>query len=143
MKCKMNNFKSERGITLIEIIASIAILSIIIIAFLPMFTQTMKTSSISTDVLDATYLAQSKMEEVYHLSTAYPFEEAKSQVKNMKLVKTEGPWYHYAQTVNDFYVYLSIKEPQNELSNVLVKVYNDSTKNKLEAQMETIYRWEN
>ncbi|QST00007.1 prepilin-type N-terminal cleavage/methylation domain-containing protein [Pontibacillus sp. ALD_SL1] len=143
MMCKINNFKSERGITLIEIIASIAILAIIILAFLPMFTQTMKTSSISTDVLDATYLAQSKMEEVYHLSTTYTFENAKSQVKNMNLVKTEDNWYHYEQIVNDYYVYLSIKEPQNELSNVLVKVYNDATKSRLEAQMETIYRWEN
>ncbi|MCD5325679.1 MULTISPECIES: prepilin-type N-terminal cleavage/methylation domain-containing protein [Pontibacillus] len=139
----MNNFKSERGITLIEIIASIAILAIIILAFMPMFTQTMRTSSISTDILDATYLAQSKMEEVYHLSTTSTFDDAKSQIEDMSLVETENSWYHYEQTTDDYYIYLSIKEPQNELSNVLVKVYRDNTKSKLESQMESIYRWEN
>jgi type II secretory pathway pseudopilin PulG len=142
MKSWVKRFCSERGITLVEIIASIAILTLIILTFMPMFTQSMRSTKISTDMLDATYLAQSTMEDVYHLTETYPFSEAVDQVDDMTFLGKEDGWYRYVQFKDGAYIELSVEEPDRGLSNVLVKVYSDDLKSKLEAQMETIYRWE-
>jgi type II secretory pathway pseudopilin PulG len=142
MKSKWFKIHSERGITLVEIIASIAILSLVILTFLPLFTQSMRSAKVASDMLDSTYLAQSTLEDVYHLTTAYPFSEAVNHVDDMTFLGTEDEWYKYVQYKDGTYIELLIEEPDNELSNVLVKVYSDDTKSKLEAQMETVYRWE-
>ena len=132
----------ERGITLVEIIASIAILSLIILTFVPLFTQSMRSSKAASDILDSTYMAQTVMENVYQLSTKYPFDEAIHHVDEMTFLNSQDDWYRYVQYKNGAYIELLIHKPQDELSNVLVKVYTDDTKSKLDAQMETIYRWE-
>jgi Tfp pilus assembly protein PilE len=142
MRTRLKRICSERGITLIEIIASIAILTLIIMTFIPMFTQSMRSTKLSTDMLDATYIAQSTMENVYHLTTSYPFIEAVTHVDDMTFLGKEDKWYRYVQYKEGSYIELLVEEPDHELSNVLVKVYSDDSKKKLEAQMETIYRWE-
>jgi hypothetical protein len=59
----------------------------------------------------------------------------------MTFLGTEDDWYQYVQYKDGAYIELLIKEPENELSNGLVKLYSDDTKSKLEAQMKTD-RWE-
>jgi type II secretory pathway pseudopilin PulG len=142
MNSKWNKIHSESGITLVEIIASIAILSLVILTFLPLFSQSMRSTKVASDMLDSTYLAQSTLENVYHLTTVYPFSEAVNHVDDMTFLGTEDKWYRYVQYKDGAYIELLIEVPDNELSNILVKVYSDDTKSKLEAQMETIYRWE-
>ena len=142
MRSKWKVIHSETGITLIEIIASVAILSLIVITFLPMFTQSMRTTKSSSDMMDATYLAQSTMEEVYHVSTSYPFTEAADQLDDMAFMGTENEWSRFVQYKEGAFIELSLKKPENGLSNVVTKIYSDDTKSKLKAQMETIYRWE-
>jgi type II secretory pathway pseudopilin PulG len=142
MESKFKHFFSERGITLVEIIASIAILSLIILTFVPVFAQSMRSSKVASDMLDSTYLAQTVMEKVYQLSADYPFNEAVNHVDEMTFLGSKDDWYQYVQYKDGAYIELLIEEPEDELSNVLVKVYSDDSKSKLEAQMETIYRWE-
>ncbi|OAT80882.1 hypothetical protein A6P54_12805 [Bacillus sp. MKU004] len=142
MGIKWKDIFSERGITLVEIIASIAILSLIILTFVPIFTQSMRSSKAASDMLDSTYLAQTVMENVYQLTTEYQFNEAVNHVDEMTFIGSQDDWYQYVQYKDGTYIELLIEKPDDELSNVLVKVYADDTKSKLEAQMETIYRWE-
>jgi type II secretory pathway pseudopilin PulG len=142
MRIKWKEMNAERGLTLIEVIASVAILMLIIMTFVPLFTQSMRSTTVSSNIMDATYLAQTAMEEAYHLSTTYSFEEAVKQVDDMTFIGTEGPWYRFVEYKDGAYIELSMKIPEDELSNVLVKVYSDDSKSELKAQMETIYRWE-
>lgn len=137
-----NEVHSERGITLIEILASIAILSLIIMTFLPMFTQSMRSTKVSSDTMDATYIAQSTMEEVYNVSMSHPFKDASEQLSEMTFIGIENDKNLLAQYKDGAYIELSLGKPFNGLSNVIVRVYTDETKSELKAQMETIYRWE-
>ena len=59
---------NNRGLTLIEVIASLAIISIILISFLGLILQSKKTNVSSEGIHDATYEAQKVMEKLYTLS---------------------------------------------------------------------------
>src|SRR5699024_558232 len=59
---------NERGVTLVELLASIVIISIILISVISIFNLTMKANRTSEDIIDATYVAQTEIERVYALS---------------------------------------------------------------------------
>jgi type II secretory pathway pseudopilin PulG len=59
---------SESGLTLIELIISIALIAMILIAFLPMFIMSAETNTKSETTLDSTYLGKDAMEMAYDLS---------------------------------------------------------------------------
>lgn len=59
---------NDRGLTLIEVIASLVIISIILISFLGLFVQSKKTNVSSEGIHDATYEAQKAMETLYTLA---------------------------------------------------------------------------
>ena len=64
----MKQLKTENGVTLVELLAAIAILSIIVTAFLAYFTQAGRTNNVTTEINEATFLAQERMEEIIYLS---------------------------------------------------------------------------
>lgn len=119
--------QEESGRTLIEIIASIVLLSIIAIPFAGMFVQSSKSINVSDEIIDATYVAQTEMEWLYHVSSSESGEE-KGDLR-------------YTKEENDFYIETDYKDLEDNLVQVIVKVYEYSSKNKLEAQMESIYLW--
>ena len=61
-------FKNKRGISLIEVVASLLLISIILISFFGLFVQSKKTNSSSESISEATYIAQKEMEKIYILS---------------------------------------------------------------------------
>lgn len=134
--------KDSKGFTLVEILVSITILSIIVVTFLTFFIQSAKTNTYSEDVLDATYVAQSEMEELYKLGTKVPFEEV-----NVELEKLSYPSFAGAgsitstKVIDDYTITLYIDKPgqKDNLGNVLIEVRNKS--GKMQAQMETTIKW--
>lgn len=56
--------QDESGSTLVELLAAIAILSIIVTAFLAFFVQAGRTNNRTDQVNEATYIAQAEMENV-------------------------------------------------------------------------------
>ncbi len=56
---------NEKGVTLVEVVASFVILVILLISFYTLFIQTAKTTKSSEDIVDATYIAQTEMEKIY------------------------------------------------------------------------------
>lgn len=139
----LKRIKSEDGRTLIEIVASLAILAIIIIPFTTLFVQSGKNINKSEEMMDATYIAQSVMEEVIYASKKIDFDL--TQIMNE--ITGESKHCMNAKTCNfirDGYfveLFFEKKEPSNELVNILVKVYPDETKEILDAQMETFISW--
>lgn len=65
----IKQFKSESGVTLVELLAAITILSLFVTAFLAYFTQAANTNSITNEVNEATFIAQEEMERVTHQAT--------------------------------------------------------------------------
>lgn len=59
--------KNESGLTLVEVLASIVILSLIVVTFLSFFINSARTTEISGDNLDASFIAQEYMEEIYNI----------------------------------------------------------------------------
>lgn len=64
MKCLRN----ETGLTLVEVLASIVILSLIVVTFLTFFINSARTTEMSEDTLDASFFAQKYIEEVYNIA---------------------------------------------------------------------------
>jgi hypothetical protein len=61
---KMN----ENGLSLVEVLASIVILTLLLTTFLMLFLQSARTNKVSVDIIDSTYTAQIVMEKMYDLS---------------------------------------------------------------------------
>lgn len=64
----IKQLKTENGVTLVELLAAIAILSIIVTAFLALFTQAGRTNSMIDDKNEATFIAVEEMEKITNLS---------------------------------------------------------------------------
>ncbi|WP_159462080.1 type IV pilus modification PilV family protein [Salirhabdus sp. Marseille-P4669] len=139
--------KSDKGLTLIEILAAIVILSIILLSFLSFFRLSAKSNQTSEKIIDASYVAQSLMENMLSLSgtplsktelddaavtTLNNTENTNSNIISNSPLKIEG-------VSNEFYFELSIKEEEevDNLFKLLVKIYDNKVNKDLEAQMET------
>lgn len=78
----MKQLKTENGVTLVELLAAIAILSIIVTAFLALFTQAGRTNSMIDDKNEATFIAVEEMEKITNLSQqGKTFDEMKEVYK--------------------------------------------------------------
>lgn len=60
--------KNNQGMSLIEVVAALLIIGIMLISFFGLLIQSNKTTHKSNDIMDATYAAQVKMEEIYNAS---------------------------------------------------------------------------
>lgn len=76
--------KNNKGFSLIEVIASVLIITIILLSFFSLLIQTKKTEVRSNETVVATYIAQAVMEEVYYLSTTMDYDENNETIKNLK-----------------------------------------------------------
>jgi len=74
-----SNLKNDSGTTLVELLAAIAILSLIVTAFLAFFIQGARTNTRAGDVNEATFIAQEKMEEMVHFSQTLTIDKLSSE----------------------------------------------------------------
>ncbi|MFJ5562272.1 type IV pilus modification PilV family protein [Lysinibacillus xylanilyticus] len=59
-------FNSQEGFALIEVVASLVIITIVLLSFFGLLIQSNKTGKSSEQIIDATYLAQKEMEKMYN-----------------------------------------------------------------------------
>ncbi|MEG0258627.1 MAG: prepilin-type N-terminal cleavage/methylation domain-containing protein [Lysinibacillus sp.] len=152
--------QNEKGFTLIEVIASILLITIILISLFSLLVQSNKTTNSSKNIVDATYVAQVEMEKI--------FSERKVSTLSDVVANRSSPWLDYSvptaadktaasqscspsvdffssshtfeKTDADFSYKLTIKPhcKDKNLANVIVEVYEEST---LKSVMENIYTW--
>ncbi|MDQ1001323.1 prepilin-type N-terminal cleavage/methylation domain-containing protein [Neobacillus niacini] len=143
---------NEKGMTIIEILAAIVILSIIVVSLLSVFVQSARSNHVSKNIVDATYVAENEIEEVYSqikastslgtLTTPAGYTEKSKTTENAV----------YEKSIPKHYIYLELISPAvpadpavpavgNPLVTVKVKVYKDHTKAVQEAQMEMVVQW--
>ncbi|NLC27045.1 MAG: hypothetical protein GX777_10620 [Fastidiosipila sp.] len=78
MKKMKRAWSREDGVTLVELLAAIILLSIIVLSFIAFFTMAAKTNSRTNSVNEATFLAQEEIERVTYCSNnGYTAQEAK------------------------------------------------------------------
>lgn len=131
----------ENGFTLIEIILAFAILSIVLVAYLTMFTNASRDNSSALYRSRAVYLAQSYMEKVYEGGTEYSYNSFRA------ILMTDDPDYGFVldsatqefhKTENNFYIKIKITLKTGNLYKVLVQIYNNS-QTELLAQNESAF----
>ncbi|WP_026676460.1 prepilin-type N-terminal cleavage/methylation domain-containing protein [Fictibacillus gelatini] len=145
MKRISTNSSSEKGLTLVEILVSIVILSIIIVSMIPMFIQSAKSNAISKNIMDSTYLAQKEMEEIINMnnnSVSPSITDLSNQILKKGYSNDASCSNCYGINKNGHYVFIQIKNQSSDLGKVILKIYRDDKKNRQEAQMEMLLSWQ-
>ena len=138
---------NEKGVTLVEVIASLVLLTILLISFFTLFVQSSKTTKSSAQIVDATYLAQTEMEEIYKFSKDNGL--TRSIIENDLGFKPEDPTItnprSYTKPSSNPLINLRIADNKNvdgsvnnDLMNVIVEVKEGTV---TKAKMETVVKW--
>uniref|UniRef100_A0A942T468 Prepilin-type N-terminal cleavage/methylation domain-containing protein n=1 Tax=Neobacillus citreus TaxID=2833578 RepID=A0A942T468_9BACI len=144
MKTSSSPVNSEKGMTLVEILVSIIVLTIIIISLLSMFVQSSQTNRVSKNMMDATYLAESQIEEINNMNTSTDspsIDNLSSQLVAKGYTQDSSCSYCYSLAKNGHYVFVQLSNVSAELGKIIVKVYKDNKKTSQEAQMELVISW--
>lgn len=97
MKKHIQKLKSESGVTLVELLAAIAILAIIVTAFLAFFVQAGNTNKMTTNVNEATFLAQEEMERTTRLAS-----ESKVELGEMTHIENGYTIHRHIKEKDDY-----------------------------------------
>lgn len=149
----MRLLKEERGISLVEVVASIVLITIILISFFSFFVQSKKTHVASESIVDATYIAQKEMEELYGIISSQNKDWLeKSQSDSLTLNGTNfivDATVHVCETKCK--KLLSVDDPDHWIQLTANKDYKDSLVNVIinvpkrnssaEVRMESIFTW--
>src|SRR5690606_4259205 len=88
--CIRKLIRDERGVTLIEILASIVLLTILITMMFNVFIQSATVNKTSEKIVDATYVAQTYMEKVFAISTYTEYSNRKNAIKSGLGIENEN-----------------------------------------------------
>lgn len=83
-KIKEKLLKQESGVTLVELLASIVLLTIIVTTFLSFFVQAGRTNNRIDDMNEATFLAQEQLELVTAYAEEMTVADTKAKLANSK-----------------------------------------------------------
>lgn len=135
---------SERGFSLVELLAAIVLLALLVGPFLTMFVQTAKTNQITQKIDDATFVATGEMEYFYNLSTTTTMSNIPTKIasQNYQPISCSIGQCYTKQVSNHFiFIQLNTDSQDSTLEDVLVKVYKTPAMSQLQAQMESVYAW--
>ncbi|KYG89112.1 hypothetical protein A0U40_13900 [[Bacillus] sp. KCTC 13219] len=75
----IKHLNNHEGMTLVEVVAALVLIGIVLISFFGLLIQSNKTTHKSNDIMDATYVAQMEMENLYNASgSASSYEDLAS-----------------------------------------------------------------
>lgn len=132
--------QNAEGFSLVEVIASILLLTIILLSFFTMFVQTNKSKQTSNNIVDATYLAQREMENIYILSKSKG--NASSQdIINLGYTMDAPQTLTFTKINNEITYKLTLKSISSS-SNLTGVAINIKENNVSRAEMETIFKWQ-
>ncbi|WP_211653919.1 hypothetical protein [Planococcus sp. MSAK28401] len=157
MKFLLNN---QEGLSILEILASILLLSIIIIGFMPLLFHSGNAIEKSGVVIEGTYISQNLIEEVYEVvSSDVGFSD---WLDDPETISTQWDYVtsdrdcrmHFQNTSNGIVANMYINAASDEgpscealdetaMKNVLITVSTSNKPTIIESQMETILVWEN
>lgn len=152
--------KNEMGMSLAEILASIVILSILLFFFLGMFINSSKVNVKSEEVIDATYIAQTEIENLYAVSIQTKLADRETEILDvlgLGYTHISGgpgdPYLVFTKDMTDYSIELRIEndiqidptQPDyNAMTSSIVEVEAKATGvgDKTSAKMELLLQWE-
>lgn len=142
MKKKQDIITNEKGLTLIEILAGIVILTLIFVSVIALLNSSMRMNKTSEKIIDATYVVQEEMEQLYKYSTENV--HLNHLTEEYSYQGEDGGWeIYHKQAEGNFFLEIKQNDSDDPLVRVVVSAYdqNDSTKKDRKAQMETLLLW--
>lgn len=137
----LNKKNHTNGFTLIEVLASTVILTLLLTSFLIMFLQSAKINKTSDQIIDATYIAQAEMEEIYAISINTNYNSRKVSLEKLGYTEKsiEKGWHTFIKNGDTGeLVKLKLKNKKGTMDRVLIEVKEKDT---LSAQMENVLVW--
>lgn len=145
-RIKINRHMKESGLSLVEVLASIVILSLILITFTMMFLYSAKTGKTSENIIDATYVAQTEMEKIYAASkgtdTASDIGYAPDSLPLSRSSSPSGNWNTYTKKSDDgeFEIDFYVEVNGEDLKRIIVDVFEEGIHR---ARMQNVLVWRN
>lgn len=145
----MNRLKEEKGISLLEVIASVVLIAIILLSFSTIFLQSKKTNVLSESFVDATYRAQEDMETVYGIVSSMTVSDFQDLIN----FNSHGISFNYisepactdtckkfvSTSNSEHWVQLQLNSQYLSLVNVLVNVPKNNSSTPV--IMESVFYW--
>lgn len=136
---------NSQGMTLVEVLAALILISILIISFLALFTTTAQQQNASKEVMEGTYVAQVYMEKLAYLSKTKSYEDTLTKIgeeNNLSesLLGNQSASFHLFEDNHKVVIEL-FKPTEEQTSRLIVRVFDVQQPEKIEAQMETIIWW--
>ena len=139
---------NNKGVSLVELLVSIALLALIIAAFLVGFEYTTKNNIRTGKKVGEGYIAQTCMEEIISLNNSKEITELVEAMKEdgYSYSKATGDKtsHTFTHTIDGYYVKIVITEDEFDLSSDLLKVvigvYEDSSYSNLLASIQNIIK---
>lgn len=143
-RIKINRHMKESGLSLVEVLASIVILTLLLTTFLMMFLQSAKVNKASEHVIDATYIAQAEMENIYGVSTSGTRNGAIEGLDYTRAPELdEDGWTVFKKEYSpDISIQVKLKNKSGTMDRVLVMVLEPHNSTTPKAQMENVVVWE-
>ncbi len=132
--------RSKDGFTLVEVLASIAILTIIIMTFAFVYSQTIKTTIQSEEIIDGTYIAQLEMENIYQLKDT-SFEDRNEAFSSLGYVLVKTGVLKKEKDNWDITLTWDMVE-DSLLTKIVLQVDNHKEPKTSEVQMEYWMEWQ-
>ena len=147
MKQRLYIIRNNKGMSLLELLVSIFILSILAAPFLTLYIHANKTNLETRQMVKATFIAEGCMEEIYYLSTkstTVNFNNICSELAALYDSETiTGSEHTYEKKIDNLYVKSRIGTSAyipglTNVYKVIVEVYYDEYYRELASKMEYV-----
>ena len=143
---RLRQLDNQDGLTLVELLGSIVILSIIVVAFLGFFIQSARTTKVSGEIIDAAYLAQQQAEEIYNHSNHRSYAEMVTYLSNLPGYShiQNGDKNQFSTLVQGYQLDIEIYPVGGNLEGLytlLIKAYDSDGKQVAQIETKFIFDW--
>lgn len=143
---RLRQINNQDGLTLVELLGSIVILSIIVVAFLGFFIQSARTTKVSGEIIDAAYLAQQQAEEIYNHSNYRSHDELVTYLSSLPEYShtRNGDKDEFTTTVESYrlnIVTYPVDGDLEDLYTLLIKAYDSDGKQAAQIETKFIFDW--
>ncbi len=123
--------KKSKGFTLLEVLIAIGILSIIALAFFPLFSFTARNIQKSQAVTESTYIAQSILEDYYNKS-----------IDSFAPMPVQGIYEGPDPVTNKYWLVREIRTDRDFVK-ITVRVFENQNSEQANSEMELHLKWAN
>src|SRR5690606_7901361 len=93
--------KNNKGLTLVEILAALVLLSIVLITFMSFFTQSAKFTAHNQETLTAVQIGEQAVSDIRGLETIFDIATAKKYEKKGNVLENEKSYEHFIVTIEE------------------------------------------